>query len=50
MAGAAVSITGSIHQCGAAALAAPSCNGWTFWHVEDGMVPLETLRERYRAG
>ena len=41
---------GSIHQCGAAALAAASCNGWTFWHVEDGMVPIETLRERYRAG
>ena len=40
---------GSIHQCGAAAQNAPSCNGWTFWLVEEGMVPLETLREKYRA-
>ncbi len=40
---------GSIHQVGAAAQAAPSCNGWTFWLVEDGMVPLEHLRDRYRA-
>lgn len=42
-------VTGSIHQCGAAAMQAPSCNGWTFWLVEDGMVPLEHYRERYRA-
>ncbi|KPF61819.1 modification methylase [alpha proteobacterium AAP81b] len=28
--------TGSIHQLGAAAQGLPSCNGWTFWHVEDG--------------
>jgi modification methylase len=25
---------GSIHQVGAAVQNAPSCNGWTFWHVE----------------
>src|SRR3546814_19245046 len=27
---------GSIHQIGAAAQGAPSCNGWTFWHVTQG--------------
>lgn len=42
-------VTGSIHQCGAAATGAPSCNGWAFWLVEDGMIPIEHLRERYRA-
>ncbi len=37
---------GSIHQVGAAVQNAPSCNGWTFWHLEkDGaLVPLDTLR------
>ena len=37
---------GSIHQVGAAVQNAPSCNGWTFWHLErDGAwVPLDTLR------
>ena len=25
---------GSIHKVGAALQGAPSCNGWTFWHVE----------------
>ena len=39
---------GSIHQVGAAVQNAPSCNGWTFWHLErDGrLVPLDTLREK----
>ena len=27
---------GSIHKVGAALQGAPSCNGWTFWHVEQG--------------
>ena len=27
---------GSIHKVGAALQGAPSCNGWSFWHVEDG--------------
>ncbi len=37
---------GSIHQVGAAVQNAPSCNGWTFWHVErDGvLVPLDHFR------
>ncbi|HEX6741947.1 MAG TPA: site-specific DNA-methyltransferase, partial [Sphingomicrobium sp.] len=37
--------SGSIHQVGAALQGAPSCNGWTFWHV-DGE-PLDTVRQRY---
>jgi modification methylase len=42
---------GSIHQIGAAAQGAPSCNGWTFWHVEQGgdLVCLDDLRQRYIA-
>jgi modification methylase len=40
---------GSIHQIGAAAQGAPSCNGWTFWHVAlgDTLVSLDELRQRY---
>lgn len=39
---------GSIHQVGAAVQNAPSCNGWTFWHLEkDGhLVPLDALRQK----
>jgi modification methylase len=39
-------VRGSIHQVGAAVQNAPSCNGWTFWHIErDGtLVPLDRLR------
>jgi modification methylase len=42
---------GSIHQIGAAAQGAPSCNGWTFWHIAQGdaLVPLDELRQRYIA-
>mgnify|MGYP003340854016 CR=1 FL=1 len=37
---------GSIHKVGAAVQHAPTCNGWTFWHIErDGvLVPIDTLR------
>jgi modification methylase len=40
---------GSIHQIGAAAQGAPSCNGWTFWHVEQAgaLVALDDLRQKY---
>jgi modification methylase len=40
---------GSIHQIGAAAQGAPSCNGWTFWHVEqgEGLVCIDDLRQEY---
>ncbi|HEY5721700.1 MAG TPA: site-specific DNA-methyltransferase [Allosphingosinicella sp.] len=42
-------VQGSIHQIGAAATGAPSCNGWTFWHVSQGgtLVPLDALRQIY---
>jgi modification methylase len=40
---------GSIHGLGAYLQGAPSCNGWTFWHVEhDGhLKPIDTLRQLY---
>jgi modification methylase len=42
---------GSIHQIGAAVQGLPSCNGWTFWHLEDRgrLVPIDSMRDRYRA-
>jgi modification methylase len=42
---------GSIHQIGAAAQSAPSCNGWTFWHIEQGesLVCIDDLRQSYIA-
>ncbi|WP_448586599.1 DNA methyltransferase [Thermaurantiacus sp.] len=42
--------TGSIHQLGAAVTGAPSCNGWTFWHVEERgrLVPIDALRAELR--
>jgi modification methylase len=42
---------GSIHQIGATAQGAPSCNGWTFWHVEQSgaLVAIDDLRQRYLA-
>ncbi|MBA4753697.1 MAG: site-specific DNA-methyltransferase [Sphingobium sp.] len=41
--------TGSIHKMGATLQGAPSCNGWTFWHVEvEGKLqPIDTLRQTY---
>ena len=43
--------SGSIHQLGAAVQGLPSCNGWTFWHIEarGQLVPLDAMRETYRA-
>ncbi|HYX45833.1 MAG TPA: site-specific DNA-methyltransferase [Sphingomicrobium sp.] len=42
---------GSIHKVGAALQSAPSCNGWTFWYVEDegSLKPLDDLRQRHIA-
>ena len=42
---------GSIHQMGAHVQGAPSCNGWTFWHVRQGgaLAPIDVLRARIRA-
>ena len=43
--------SGSIHKVGAALQKAPSCNGWTFWHVEedDLLRPLDALRQQHLA-
>ncbi|MDO5705287.1 MAG: site-specific DNA-methyltransferase [Paracoccus sp. (in: a-proteobacteria)] len=43
-------IKGSIHQVGAALEGAPSCNGWTYWHVrrEGKLVPIDILRQQIR--
>ena len=45
------SMTGSIHQVGAAYEGAPSCNGWTYWHYrrEGKMIPIDILRQQIRA-
>jgi modification methylase len=42
---------GSIHKVGAALQNAPSCNGWTFWHVEEGgkLRALDSLRHEHLA-
>ncbi len=42
---------GSIHKIGASVQGAPSCNGWTFWHIEhEGKtVPLDAIRQQYLA-
>ncbi|PHZ86201.1 site-specific DNA-methyltransferase [Paremcibacter congregatus] len=42
---------GSIHQIGARVQGAPSCNGWTFWHLEvqNNLIPIDTLRQQVRA-
>ena len=41
--------TGSIHGLGAKLQGAPSCNGWTFWHLEhEGEVkPIDAIRQLY---
>ncbi len=41
---------GSIHQVGAWLTGAPSCNGWTFWHYEQGphLLPIDVLRAALR--
>ena len=43
---------GSIHQVGAKLQGAPSCNGWTFWHLADGgkLVALDALRQKHLSG
>jgi modification methylase len=47
----AAEVRGSIHQVGAALEGAPSCNGWTYWHIRrDGVsVPIDLLRQQVRA-
>ena len=44
--------SGSIHKLGAELQNAPSCNGWTFWHVEREagvLEPIDVLRQAYIA-
>ena len=43
-------VRGSIHKVGAALQDAPSCNGWTYWHYEDGenTKPIDELRSIIR--
>ncbi|WP_334174896.1 site-specific DNA-methyltransferase [Pseudoxanthobacter sp.] len=42
---------GSIHKVGALVQGFDACNGWTFWHLEQGgrREPIDTLREALRA-
>ncbi len=44
-------LRGSIHQVGAALEGAPSCNGWTYWHVliNGDPVPIDFFRQQVRA-
>ena len=39
---------GSIHQVGAAMQGLPACNGWTFWHFQQGgaLAPIDVLRQQ----
>ncbi len=41
--------SGSIHSLGAKLQSAPSCNGWTFWHLEHegALNPIDTVRQKY---
>lgn len=43
-------LRGSIHRLGALLQNTPSCNGWTFWHIEEKgeLVPIDALRSRLR--
>ena len=43
--------SGSIHKLGALLTNAPSCNGWTFWHIQspNGLQPIDTIRSEVRA-
>ncbi|MGX9355772.1 DNA methyltransferase [Roseobacteraceae bacterium S113] len=44
-------VKGSIHQVGAALEGAPSCNGWTYWHIRrDGKtIPIDLFRQQIRS-
>lgn len=41
--------SGSIHGLGAKLQGAPSCNGWSFWHIEheSELKPIDAIRQRY---
>jgi modification methylase len=44
-------VVGSIHRVGAVAQGLDACNGWTFWHIENGksLVSIDELRAKVRA-
>jgi modification methylase len=44
-------IAGSIHKIGALSQGLPACNGWTFWHMDQGgrLAPIDELRTQMRA-
>jgi modification methylase len=41
--------SGSIHGLGSKLQGAPSCNGWSYWHIEHGgeLKPLDAIRQLY---
>ena len=41
--------SGSIHGLGAKVQGAPSCNGWSFWHIEHQgeNKPVDAIRQLY---
>ncbi len=41
--------SGSIHKVGALVQSAPSCNGWTYWHIDtaDGLIQIDVKRQDY---
>jgi len=43
--------SGSIHKVGAGLQGTPSCNGWTFWHVDNSgsLTMLDALRQQHLA-
>jgi modification methylase len=43
---------GSIHRLGAKVQGVDACNGWTFWHIDDGqsLRPIDELRTIIRSG
>ncbi|MFN0262642.1 site-specific DNA-methyltransferase [Tepidamorphus sp. 3E244] len=43
--------TGSIHKTGAHVQGLEACNGWTFWHFEQGgkRLPIDALRSEFRS-
>lgn len=43
-------LKGSIHKVGASVQNAPACNGWTFWHYDEGgsSKPIDDLRRKIR--
>ena len=49
--GASAEQSGSIHVLGAKLQNLPSCNGWTFWHVEKAgkTLVIDELRSQIRA-